>query len=108
MTINISELEALRAKMTPGPYSFDGDGGMLGDQANADGPLVMACFNDECMSGDGPGLAAEHNAIPALLAAIKAALAYRDAVQSRPGRRYRNSVEDAERDLYVALEAVTP
>lgn len=107
MTISISKLEALREKMTPGEYSLDADGNLVGDPDHADGPFTMTNFNVECLAADGPGLAAEHNAMPALIAAIKAALVYRDAVQSRPGRRYRNLVEDAERDLYAALEAVT-
>ena len=84
--ISISELEALRAKMTDGTWWLD---------------------ETDLDAEDINGLCAEHNAMPALLAAIKAALAYRDAVQSRPGRRYRNGVEDAERELYAAIEAVT-
>lgn len=92
MKINISEIEALRAKMTPGPYRFDDDGYLVGDPDHADGPLAMALFDDGCTDADGPGLVAEHNAIPALLALAR-------AVEELEKIRcdYSNAVEDCQR-----------
>lgn len=88
--VSISELEALRVKMTPGEYRstdydhsdgiamyIDSDNGEIADTRSSDRP-----------GDDAAGLVAEHNAMPALLALAKAALDLEKAKKAAGSARY--------------------
>lgn len=86
---SISELEALRAKMTPGPYRqgavekynvFCPCEDALAPEL---GRVLLAMNPHFPYVDDAAGLVAEHNAMPALLALAKAASAWRAARAAR-------------------------